>query len=460
MGQLVTYQLGRLGKRMFTLPEPSGNDIDARPSKSLFVGMITRDITIEDAIMDFVDNSVDQAKRLEDSKVADLTSFYIRIELRRERFLIEDNCGGMELEVAQTRAFRFGRPDDIPSEKGTIGRFGIGMKRAFFKLGRHFNIISKASASSFTVDVSVPDWTQDKYNWSFPVVSPAVIKDKDPSWHGYRVEIDQLHDYVAANFGDGNTPFVNALETRIRLAHQAALVSGIEISINGRRQVAQEPSLLWSNVLQPATYQREFAFPDKSPIYCRVTAGLSDPKPQEAGWYVYCNARLIARADKSIATGWGESSSSSIPQYHNNFARFRGYVFLDSDDPDLLPWNTTKSALDTNSPTFTVMRPLIIEAARPVLDFLNKLANEAGNDVEEQPLTSQVEQATSFRIGAIPSRVDYLFPSGNVKPTTGRISFTRPLTQIEKMKEIMGVTRPKEVGETAFDYYYENEVGE
>lgn len=40
------------------------NIIEGNPTKQFFIEMITRDISIEDAIMDLVDNSIDGAIRI------------------------------------------------------------------------------------------------------------------------------------------------------------------------------------------------------------------------------------------------------------------------------------------------------------------------------------------------------------------------------------------------------------
>lgn len=40
------------------------NIIEGSPTKQFFIDMITRDISIEDAIMDLIDNSIDGANRM------------------------------------------------------------------------------------------------------------------------------------------------------------------------------------------------------------------------------------------------------------------------------------------------------------------------------------------------------------------------------------------------------------
>ena len=62
----------------------------------------------------------------------------------------------------------------------------------------------------------------------------------------------------------------------------------------------------------------------------------------DGGWYIFCNGRMVVRADQSQLTGWGDSDGKRMPKYHPDFAFFRGYVFFDCQNAALLPWTTTK----------------------------------------------------------------------------------------------------------------------
>lgn len=118
------------------------NQIDAAkasPTKEFFVKMLTRDIELEDAILDLLDNCLDGIIRT-GAKGVDSTrpykGFEATLEISPDHFSIEDNCGGIPFEVARKYAFTMGKPPNVQdSLQGTIGMYGIGMKRAIFKLG-------------------------------------------------------------------------------------------------------------------------------------------------------------------------------------------------------------------------------------------------------------------------------------------------------------------------------------
>ena len=136
--------------------------IDASPTKEFFIEILTRDVQLSDAISELVDNSVDGAKRLRPE--GDFTGLNIEVTFDENSFKIQDNCGGISVDIAEKYAFRFGRTSKIPDElktKRPIGQFGVGMKRAIFKLGNLFTIQSVAPNSSFIVEINVEDWKNE-----------------------------------------------------------------------------------------------------------------------------------------------------------------------------------------------------------------------------------------------------------------------------------------------------------
>jgi len=146
--------------------------INAAPTKDLFISMLIRDVTLRDAIGDLLDNCIDGALRLRPN--GNYTGLKVEIELDtvNGHFKINDNCGGIPVDIARTHAFRFGRSQlKGQNTKHSVGVFGIGMKRALFKLGKKFHIESVSSNSSFEMDVDVAKWkdlkVDDIESWQF-----------------------------------------------------------------------------------------------------------------------------------------------------------------------------------------------------------------------------------------------------------------------------------------------------
>lgn len=68
------------------------------PTKEFFVGMLTRDIELSDAILDLLDNCLDgvvrQKKGIDKTTTSDYyAGFFSHISISKDSFIIEDNCG-------------------------------------------------------------------------------------------------------------------------------------------------------------------------------------------------------------------------------------------------------------------------------------------------------------------------------------------------------------------------------
>src|SRR5262245_32381433 len=130
-----------------TVPATDPTRIDASPTKAFFTAMLVRDIPLDRAIIDLVDNSVDGALR--ERPDHNWAAYVVEINFDRDHFLISDNCGGIPVSVARNYAFKFGRPTDQDCTTESIGRFGVGMKRALFKMGGAFVVRSTTRDSRF-----------------------------------------------------------------------------------------------------------------------------------------------------------------------------------------------------------------------------------------------------------------------------------------------------------------------
>ena len=117
--------------------------------------MITKDISLEDCILDLIDNCLDGARKAKHSATAgaavgDYAGFRAAVEFDANRFQIADNCGGINISEAIDYAFHFGRRLDAPVEGDySIGLYGIGMKRAIFKMGNKIDIYSSTQDEAF-----------------------------------------------------------------------------------------------------------------------------------------------------------------------------------------------------------------------------------------------------------------------------------------------------------------------
>ena len=123
------------------VPEIPEYAVSAFPTKKFFMSMLTRDIALNDAIMDLLDNCIDGILRQLKGKVVNplkpYDGFFGEINIDESYFTLKDNCGGIPLKTAIQYAFKMGRSEEYHDDDNleTVGMYGIGMKRAIFKMG-------------------------------------------------------------------------------------------------------------------------------------------------------------------------------------------------------------------------------------------------------------------------------------------------------------------------------------
>ncbi|MDE0208959.1 MAG: ATP-binding protein, partial [Boseongicola sp.] len=183
------------------------------PTKAFFVDMLTKDIPLERAVLDLVDNSIDGAKRLRPEKVPDFTGLSVALNLNADLFEIRDNCGGFDIETATSYAFRFGRPDKARSTEYSIGQFGVGMKRALFKFGRYFEVRSTTQDQRWSMKVDVDDWEESRdWHFDFDEIEDGMENPEEEC--GTRILVKQLRPEVASRFSQSH--FQSRLSEMIR----------------------------------------------------------------------------------------------------------------------------------------------------------------------------------------------------------------------------------------------------
>lgn len=472
---------------------PGGQQIaHAQPEKAFFVSMLTRDIELLDAILDLLDNCVDGILRtIGDERLTRSTpyeSFSAAIEVSANGFSIADNCGGIPRHVAINSAFRMGRPATTLGAAGTVGRYGIGMKRAIFKMGNDAVVRSTFDGDSFRVDIT-PEWMRDPGDWDLPLTS-----EKTASTNGTRIEITDLHPAISSEFQ--RTTFVEGLKRRIGNFYALILDKGFVVTVNG--DMVKPQSISWL-IGDGGTRDTDGSKASLDPFVLKATidkvdvlivAGFSRPTPspeevdsderstraEDAGWTVACNDRIVLFRDRSEVTGWG---TYGVPSYHNQFSSIAGVVLLTSDDTDALPFTTTKRGLDGGHPVFIRVREQMQRMTRQLVTFTNewKTFNEDRHAIFESATRSDFRQiVAAFEQRVTDGEVVAVreISGGRVfrpelpkprKETTGpvRMSFSRPREEVLALAlalfEDEGA-RPSRVAEQCFADRLDNVTAE
>ena len=251
--------------------------IEAMPTKAFFIEMLTRDIPLIPAILDLVDNCVDGATNLRGND--SFEGLWVRLEVSKEQLRITDNCGGIDVETARWYAFRFGRHEKAPSIRHSIGRFGVGMKRALFKLGEEFKIKSTALNSRFSMHVDVPTWALSP-NWEFKFNKlQEDLSDIPLEKRGTEIIVRSLRTDVAEEFSLAN--FKTELSKEIESRVQDALSRGLSITLDQIPIGIKTLELLSSSQLAPAYKKLTYRKPKKKPVIVKLYCGLGASEGKE-----------------------------------------------------------------------------------------------------------------------------------------------------------------------------------
>jgi len=368
------------------------NRIIADPSKAFFIDMLTRDITLVNCVLDLLDNSLHSLVRTVGLDVmrilqgkeatANKVDAEIDVAFGPTKFSIIDSCGGISIDDARNAVFRLGNANPDKTHPG-LGVYGIGLKRAMFKIGRKIEVKSNTMTEEFRVIIDVDKWEkQASWDLEFDYAREKKAKTAKP---GSKIEVTRLNEGVKNMFGLQS--FGKELRRRISTTFALFLKAGVVIRVNGKAVSPDLPEFAESADIETG----EQRFKHKG-VEVLVMAGLtpkSDRNPR--GWYVFCNGRMVLEANKESVTGWGDS----LPGHHVKFNHFLGYVYFKSNDANKLPLTTTKEGVERESPLYQKALGEMRLLTRPVLDFLNRMYP---TDIQPEGVA---ERETLERAGAV-----------------------------------------------------------
>lgn len=466
--------------------------VNASPTKRFFIDMLTRDIELADAILDLLDNCVDGAIRVgPNDEDQPYQGFKAAMTITPEFFSLQDNCGGIPKETAINYAFRMGRPPQENNKTAqTIGVYGIGMKRAIFKIGREAKVLSRNRSDCYSVVID-DDWTRDEEEWSLPLTDIEENNCAISNTGGTCIEINKLNPSVQLLWKNQLETFVSELQEKVRNSFSVIIEKGFKIYINSEEIIPKPIQFLFEESENKKAIRPYYAEKDYDDVRMTLIVGLyGSPLSMEeldestnikratedAGITVICNDRVILYNDKSHLTGWGEAA---VPKYHTQFVGIRGILTFDSSNPEKLPMTTTKRGVDLSSPIYADAKEYVREALKLFTSYTNKWKGRNQEEREHSELAvskgyKDISPSANREIMATKTlRNAQVFKPDLPKPRDERpygiIHFTRPKEDISYVNfKIFSDTsvrhKPSEVGEKCFDlicsYYRDKEDSE
>ncbi len=456
------------------------NIVDASPTKRFFVEMLTRDIELEDAILDLLDNCVDgmirtNAERGGAKASREYEKFKASIDFDTGKFELSDNCGGIPRDVATKYAFIMGRrkgdhrDEDIP----TIGVYGIGMKRAIFKMGKEARVDSRRADDAFHVSIT-PQWMQEDgvASWTLPLGEGAEIKTP-----GTRIKVTQLNSEVMQAFNSKESPFEEDLRGKIAAHYAIIIEKGFQVTVNGK-PVRAEPLLLLSN---PRLGMAPFMYDaDLGGVNVQLTVGLYDTTADDdddddddesatsqrsrarSGWTIVCNDRVVVLCDKTRLTGWGEAT---VPNFHPQYIGIAGIVHFRSNTALLLPINTTKRGIEAGSDLYLQVKDHMRAGTKLFTDYTNRWKKQAHEEREVRrgataaspdEIRKQIDAKDWTKVRGKTNEKRYQPKLPEPKNTTEDVivRFTKPAVKVKRLAKLLlddPNASASAVGSLAFD---------
>lgn len=472
--------------------------VNTRPVKRFFVEMLTRDIALEDAILDLLDNCVDGILRKRTSQIQPegtpqteqmppYNGFWAKITVNGDKFEIEDNCGGIPWDEHE-RAFRMGRAiAPTPEANGeptlSVGVYGIGMKRAIFKMGDEALIRTQNGDDNYEVPISA-DWMGTEDDWDLNVIPSNSPMNED----GTCVIVSHLLPGVSKRFAA--EAFESDLIQKIESHYAVIIRKGFVVTVNGKGVSPKPIHFRVTPTTSNGPEIRPYLFQSNvEGVEVFLAIGLREPIPgaerlldeqtgvqfssDYAGWTVICNDRVVLYCNRDELTGWG---TAGLPQYHTQFIAISGVVEF-RGDPKLLPTTTTKRGLDFSSALYQQVLNRMREGLRLFVNFTNRWKareDEAKAQVSPVPAISYErlkEEVKGLNFAQVRTGLEgqqykpkLPEPPNNAKDV--RISYFRErevLSQLAEallldLEDIRERDVPRKVGEASFDFAFQQLV--
>ena len=311
------------------------------PSKSTY-SSIAADVTVDSALAELIDNSIDSAA----IHGKDPVNITISYDEDVEEVTYSDHAGGVKSDEMGV-FLGLGQSKDTRADGRNIGAFGLGTKKALNRLANKFTIASRHEDADqgwqYTVDEDF--FAEDNETWEFEM-EPA---DLEPGQ-----TVITLHD-LTFNWDEEEEDVRDELEQKYQrfLSKEYDTSATLSVDLNGK-ELLTPPQVQWTfSPWQGGSHPRRFTGLEftndqwSAPIKVEVTVGLlrrSDISEVEAGTAFFCQDRLVEQGLTGAKGGFGQFGMNKFNNAKDKRLRIE-IDFYTEGDADDLPWNSDKSRI-------------------------------------------------------------------------------------------------------------------
>lgn len=334
--------------------------VNAIPSKRLFISIIA-DYDLNRSICELIDNALDIWIKNGKGNPVEIN---INLETNQQTISVSDNAGGVKKSDLRLIVGP-GQTSNLPDGE-TIGFFGVGTKRAVVALAQDIKITTRYGANK-TYRLEFDDsWLEDD-DWDLPLYEIDDITEGTTI-----VELQKLRFMLTDDA-------LTYLKEHLRATYTRFLHDN-KVTINLNQEPLQP--LNFENWAYPPDYPphkyiTDLKSDDGGTLKVEILAGLtreSSPAGGEYGVYFYCNDRLIARALKNYDVGFA-TGLAGLP--HPSVSLVRVIVSL-KGDAQLMPWNSSKSGINSNHNMFLALRNLLVQVVKDYASLSRSLSTKEG----------------------------------------------------------------------------------
>jgi len=320
--------------------------LDATPEKRLFLSIIS-EYDLKRSVCELIDNAIDLWSK---KKRADL-EVRILADDRQQSISIEDNAGGIEESKLDHVVSPGKTSNDIHDD--VIGYFGVGSKRAVVALAEDIAIHSRFEHDKAYVVKFDDNWITKDTDWHLPYAEST----KTLSPFTTLVELNKLRIQLTPES-------IEELKNHLREVYAKFITRGANITLNGEKLTAVNFDDQWSypRDLYPTLFSATLPIEDRT-VDVEILAGLIDhpgDPDKSYGVFMYCNNRLIARGLTDFSVGF---TVGNVGNPHYNISLVRTIVRIKGQSRDM-PWDSSKSNIDTKHLVFQALRQSIIDATK------------------------------------------------------------------------------------------------
>ncbi len=371
--------------------------VDITPDKSLIQKLGLTGYRTVDAISELLDNSIDARVSNQTERVDVVFDYGGKV------ISVSDDGLGMNLEELKNgltiaKGTKF--------EKGTLGKFGLGMKSACSTLGKEFTITTSKSDSNseFFIHYDEEKWLDDSSStWkNFEIETSK----KTHPWHGTTIKITKLNVPLYPNQAI-------TLRKNLGIRYEPYMTSNqVSLYVNTREC---EPL----KILIQEKSKKEFNMKLANNHYLRGWIGLLEKRSisGDYGIHLYKNNRLIKAFDKfgirnhpEVAKIMGKLHLDHVP------VNFHKTGFIE----DSLEYTEALHAFKTDPDVVAVLRSSISKA--PPTSSIQSVLNYFVNDKTKGKIKTRMSntnskillnKADSYNIQYGVKKIEFDFENGN-----------------------------------------------